>query len=420
MTITGRKWILVKRGTAAIIVAVALLLGTMAAGASTITFWHGGFHQDTLDWLEREVYPAFEEKYGVTVEHRTIGWGPARTDQLVVAMAAGVGPDVLMLGANYHVMENAMLIPLDRFIDTWEDRHQIIEPLWENVRYQGQTWGVPHHGEIRGIAYHASVLAEVGIGDRPPESWEEWLDYVRTLTRVDETRVVRQGMEWPWSEIEYRWLVLQNGSEVFDEERLTSRLNEDEALEALAFFKELRDAARPPGFAARPWQDFAKGDVAMAWGIPFSLRLAHDEGPDVGDQVRVYAPRRSPGHDPVTLGFINSLAITNQASDPQLAWDFIKFMMGYEVTEELLNQGFEYMVLRTDVIQSRSEHILPFMPLYDLMHQSVGGIAAPFTSDLRTQLRNQLNLMFADRIPVEQARDEMHRIFNQYLANESR
>ena len=48
------------------------------------------------------------------------------------------------------------------------------------------------------------------------------------------------------------------------------------------------------------------------------------------DDVEFFTPRKTPTSRPVAELYINGLAISSQAKDPQLAWEFVKFLISPE------------------------------------------------------------------------------------------
>ncbi len=363
--------------------------------------------------------PEFEKKYGIDVEFESVGWGQPRTDKLLVAFAGGVGPDLVILGSNYHYTEKDFLIPLDQYIERWPDKDKILPQLWNTKRIDGKIWCIPHHGEIRAMAYNSKIFQENGIPDRPIASWEEWLNYTKKLTRIEGGRVVQAGFEWNYALEDFRWLALMAGSDLGDWTNHVSYVAKEPVVKALQFIRDLRQVT-PPGIGRLGYTAFYTGKVAITWGIAVVLRQTYlVGGEDLGAQVRIYPPRYSADRDPVTLAFINGFGITKTAKDPDAAWKLIEFMMSRESMISLLNADFDYMLLRTDIVssQARNPKMRVYLPFYDMMEASAEGLPGPWTSPFRTELGAVVTRALNDQITVSQAVENMNTIVNTFFTD---
>ena len=152
---------------------VACVAGT--GSAETLVFWSSGYPLEVQDLLRSSVFPKFEAEHGVTIEYKEIGWGGPRDEQLFVALAAGVGPDVYVNGTE------DWAIPLDDYVNAWDEAENIPQGFWDIARWmsRGQLLYVPQIVEIRGYAYNERLFLEAGLGTDAPGSWDEMLAYVK-------------------------------------------------------------------------------------------------------------------------------------------------------------------------------------------------------------------------------------------------
>ncbi|MGI6544642.1 MAG: extracellular solute-binding protein [Limnochordia bacterium] len=385
------------------------------AAEKTLNFWHGNFTAPVLAWLEAEIFPQFEKEYGVKINHMNIGWAANRTDKLITSIVAGAGPDVLVIGGNYHVTEAVILQPLDKYVAQWPDAARFPEPIWETKRYKGQLMGVPLGGGIRGMAYNSLHFAESGLPDKAPDSWEEWLTVVRKTTRVDNNTLTRAGFEWPWSEIEYNWLIMMNGSDIIHPETFASQMRDPRAMEALEFMRDLYQAAHPDNLPAYKWREYANGKASMMYALPTTLKYVQDNNPDIAEVTRIYSPRRTPQHEPVTLAFIDGYGIPIGAQDPDLSWKFIEFMSSNEIMLGMVANGLDYMPLRNDVIGSAARFMAPYLPFYDLMPSSRQGIPGPFDSVVRSNILKFITPTLRGTMSPAQAVENIDQVITTFI-----
>ncbi|HEX6971457.1 MAG TPA: sugar ABC transporter substrate-binding protein [Limnochordia bacterium] len=376
------------RMIAAVIACLVTTGRGLAAAAETITFWSSGYSQEMQDWLRKEAFPSFEAAHSIRIDHSEIGWGAAREEKLVVAHAAGVGPDVYV-NPGYEFG-----LPLDQFIARWPDRTQIDPALWEAVRDRrsGVIYRVPQLADFRGIAYHQRLFAEAGLEPQPPQSWDDMLQAARKLTRTQEGEVLQSGFETVWGApyvgSEYDWFLQQTGTQLVSADLRTSQIDSEEGLEALRFMVELFRTSHPPGMAALSEADFAQGKVGMARGGPWVLRGIEENIPDDVGYIDVFAPQRSPAGPPIAMAFVNGLGISKQSTQPALAWAFIDFMLSDPIQAGLAPLTNQLVIRRSVATNMELAPIRAYAPWYRIMSfASIPGLfpgrsqAAPFLVD---------------------------------------
>ena len=190
---------------------------------------------------------------------------------------------------------------------------------WEGKGYR-EKWIISAKTKAR------HYFAESGFDpDTPPQSWEELLEAVQRLTRLapDGESLTLRGI-WFWEAAqEMLGYIHMAGVPPVVLEEFRSNLNTPQAMEAARFYVELNRAAYP---------HLPDDATAMMTVNPGFMRLVYDwiEG-DFRSQFGVFAPRRSPAQDPVSVGFINGLGIASVSAKKDLAWKFIEFILSDEV-----------------------------------------------------------------------------------------
>lgn len=319
-----------------------MLAAPAAFGAETLVFWSSGYPAEVQDLLRRAIFPEFEAQHGIRIEYKEIGWGGPRDEQLVVAAAGGVGPDVYVNGT-----AEIGAVPLDEYVEAWEERSSINDAFWEIVRWmsRGQLLYVPQIVEIRGYAYNKRPFMEAGLSTDPPGSWEEMLDYVRKLTQVDEAsgRVVRSGFETTWNAPyvanEYDWFIQQAGAHLTTPDLKTSLIDTPEGHAALEYMLELYRITHPPGYQPIDRFEFNRGGVAITRGLASTKQQLEQVSPDDVAFFGLFAPRRNASTRPVAPTLVNGLSIASWSDKKDLAWEFIKFLMSVEALDGRISPG---------------------------------------------------------------------------------
>jgi sn-glycerol 3-phosphate transport system substrate-binding protein len=125
------------------------------------------------------------------------------------AIQAGKPPGAVIMSANF-VREYAInddAIPLDDIIaQSAETRGQTptqyMDRFWPALRLnameQGHVYGVPFQNSTPLLYYNVDAFEQAGLDpDRPPATWQEWVDALRKLTKRDGDSTTRWGVMWP-------------------------------------------------------------------------------------------------------------------------------------------------------------------------------------------------------------------------------
>ncbi len=329
---------------------LVLLLSTIAHG-QTLRFLAVGFPADLITYFTEELAPEFEARHGVKVNIEPVSSWNARADRILLSIAAGVPYDIVSTGAYsaYEEGSGGMLAPLNRYLEGWEHTSSIPAPIWDALSWRGNVYVMPHNTAPRAVAYNKSSFAESGLdAERPPASWDELIETVRTLTRVTSDQVTQRGWHIRRNAAQdLMWFTEQAGVSLLDLERLVSNLSSPQAHEALYALRDLMDAAAisiPAG-----GNNFAQGNLVMEWHNPPLMVAALEQNPELAGEYGLFAPRRSPEHDPVAFTFVDGLGILAESANKDLAWEFISFLNEDEVLLNTFRRG-GYLPGRTDMV----------------------------------------------------------------------
>jgi multiple sugar transport system substrate-binding protein len=332
------KWLIV------IAMVVATLLwtsGVLAAPTKTLTFWTCDYNPDINDWLKEEVFPRFEEQFDCEVQYVPVPWDQ-RSEKLLTAFAGGQAPDIYGTGHGHAFGEAArgMLRDITPLIEQLPDIDDFYDVVWEPSTYKGRIYGVPLIISERIIMYWKDVFAEVGLDpEAAPQSWEDIRVATEKTTKVEGSRLERMGYQPDWGSNfgraqAFSQYIKMNDGRLVSEDLTKPVFAGEEGLETLTFLVELYNLAQPKGVAPLTpgvIPHFSIGKIAMqrAWSGDFVWNVVR-YAPDKIDDVGFFTPRKTPTSTPVAELYINGLAISSQAKDPQLAWEFVKFLISPE------------------------------------------------------------------------------------------
>lgn len=413
------------------ILVVFLLSLSSAWAAAELHVWPIGWSAEMQQYIKERVVPEFQEKHpGVDVVITPGSWdGGAR---LIVAVAAGVAPDLIMTGGTTVVnyVPTGLLQPIDRFLEKWENFDLVYPGAWENARWEGKTYSVPFTVDLRLVAYHKDIFAEAGLDpENPPQSWEELETAARLTTKTEGDKVVRRGITLPTRQsspgVSQRFghFLIQAGGNLISEDSRRPLFNDDIGRETLEYMKRLYDIGHPPGFVAPESTGisaFSAQQLAMnpaaSYSTPGNLLK---QNPDIVDQLGAFPPRRSPESDPVALAFINGLGIPAASEQPELAWDFMEQLLTHENARAFVELN-GYMMPRMDLaewIQENRPGLVPWFSAMEHVHvwpQIPGGIDGYNT--LGNWVARALLGEIAPGIALDQAEKDQQTLFDEYWA----
>lgn len=383
-----------------VVLAVALT-SPEAAATEKLVFWSSGYSQELQDYVRDVVVPLFAEKIGREVEFeiRDIGWDPARSEALLTAFAAGIGPDIIVGGSPQ------FSIPLDGYIEHWTDKDAIHPALWQasRDRQTGQTYIILQFASFQGVYYYKRLFEEGGIPPEPPQSWDEIVEVAKKLTRLEADRVVQSGFETVWHApqvgSEFDWFLMQTGTQITTEDERFSQINSPGGFSTLEFLKTLYDIGHPAGYQGLGegdlWQHrvaMGRASVAMA-----AVRREWEGLPRLG----VFAPRRSPDERPIVPVFNNGISITRLSQNVPLAWEFLTFMLTPEIQAGM--HRYAGLIVRRDALELAPE-AEAFMPWYNITQYATPLGFLPGRDQVARYIVDVLN----DRLSIGAALELMH------------
>jgi len=171
----------------------------------------------------------------VTVE--VLPWADRNT-KLTTALAAGAGPDVGYLNADF-VPQHAgdgNLEPLDDVIA--DDADDFTENARTNLTFDGTLYSVPILGSVTTLLYNTELLDAAGITEYPT-TWEELLAAGPAFKDSGNFLTSYAGSLESTLNLSYFPLLWQAGGEVVSEDGTTAAFNSPEGLEALNFVVSL-------------------------------------------------------------------------------------------------------------------------------------------------------------------------------------
>lgn len=254
-------------------------------------------------------------------------------------IAGGTPPDTLRVG-NYSAALFATrdaLLPLDDFIanDPDVDFEDFYQGAQDAFKVDGKIYALPENGESYGINYNATAFKEKGLPD-PREQWDkgEWtqeafLTAAKALTEGEGADKKFGFLYETWNS--ENWVFFEGGK-VLDDDLVTVRVDEAPAIAGFQYAADLVNvhgvAPNAAEMAGRPTTQLFQDGICRMYMLG-GWYIANFVNDIKGFEYKTVGAPIGPGGKTSKLE-ISGYAITKDTKDPQLAWEFIKYITGPE------------------------------------------------------------------------------------------
>ncbi|MBR6739562.1 MAG: sugar ABC transporter substrate-binding protein [Clostridia bacterium] len=382
-----------KKRLIGIVLVAVMLLGLFCGcakddGTVTLTFLRlGNDEAEKNFWLEViESYEAANP--GIKIEYDDAAIGNAMDTKLTSLFSSNSGPDIIGHGilSIASRVEAGHYLPLDEYMQTWEQADDMIDMLQDFATYEGHTYGVAYMPTSYVFAYRTDLFAQAGI-DAPPTTWEELLDYAERLTVVENGHTVQAGFAFPTAGgnlVEYDILSFCNGGR-FADENGNPTINTPENLEALEFMSRLNEYSIP--YNSNETNPFMTGNAAMTFIDNVKLSPMFSD-PEYADKIALAMPPANGDNPAMTFSGCRLLFVGKDCKNVKEAFDFIT----YAVSEAIVMKRAQDTDAQA-VLKSVSDEYATLKPFNDIRIKYVeNGIGMPVTtwSTMFQTVRNEM------------------------------
>ena len=250
---------------------------------------------------------------------------------LLLSVNAGKEPDVVLNMTAANTSEYAIrgvIKDLTEFKDFKEYKKYTFDQLYNHISYEGAVYGLPETMEFKSLIYRTDIFEKLKI--EVPDTWDEV--YNTMLPKLYQNNL---QMFIPQS---FNLFLYQNGGQLYTEDKKKSALDSDSAFRAFdQFIGNYQDYGFP--YAISFINRFRTGEVPIGiGGMAEYLTVAFGASELVGKWSIAPLPatvnedgslNRSSGE---ALGTVS--VIMESTTEPELAWDFLKWWMSAETQSE--------------------------------------------------------------------------------------
>lgn len=296
--------------------------------------------------------------------------------------------------------------------------------LMTAVTFEDKIYGLPHHTDTLAVFYNKTYLDELGIEapDKIEDAWT-WEEFKSVAKSIKDEGLAPHGIAFNWAASSaYRSLPFfhQNGSSLLSEDLKQGNLETPEAIETLAFLKDMYKSYMSAGNSMKGSDDFnmlfTSGNAGLFVTGNWMIPKFEAEMEDFEWGVTYMPVKESSASD---LGG-NGLAIPGNTKHSEAAQKFIAFMGEKENMKTFVEKGL-FLPGRTDIDSFNYQLNDPnLMNLFIEQSQTVPvELAQTVTSTefarLNTALADTLEQLFISDMSPEDAAKELNSKINSIL-----
>ncbi len=375
----------------------------------SLTFW-GVF--DNRNAFER-VIADYKALYpGVTVNYKQFSFEDYERN-LIDALAAGSGPDILMIYNAWLPKHKDKLKPAPdkimgedgQFFSLKNYQDQFVEVAFADLVSEKKIYGFPLYIDTLGLFYNRDLFNNAGITS-PPKTWEEFNQNVQQLTRFDKNRDIEiAGAAMGTTENINRSsdilmaLMLQSGVQMTNQVNTGATFSrpvngEPVGERSLAYYTSFAD----PKSVAYTWNNnmnysidaFIEGKAAMMFNYSHQIPVIRSKAARLNFAV---APMPQP--DPNNArNYANywAAAVSDKSLNYESAWKFLRYLTSKDGSINYLNVTIR-PAARKDVIELQKNDLalglfarqaLTAKSWYQVNVEAIEGIFAEMIEDVNS------------------------------------
>jgi len=372
-----------------------------------------------------ELLPQFEEATGIDVNVEAISYSTMHEKVAAQMVSSTNSYDVIIVDYYWtgEFADAGWMYPLDEFIAAdGVDTSVYLEPIMaQNGVTDGVTYQLPYYNYAMCMLYNTEIWADpdlnaayeakygkkLSVHDITVAEYVQECEFISNYYGKDTLAgLVQQGgrgdpivMEW------LNWF-FGNGGDWYDANG-KSALNSKAAVDAITLYKYALENASPTGAISFNLDDaqMMMVDGKAASMINYNWQLATLNNMENSATAGKFALAAAPGGSANVGSW--GWAIPHNAKDPELAWQFIKWVESFEIAKERALKGGA--PTRTDVFTD--EEVLEKYPYYadvvDILNSGIGMPQFKDSNGMIEKLTTALSEIAAGEKDAQAALDEV-------------
>ncbi|MHB0875196.1 MAG: extracellular solute-binding protein [Anaerolineae bacterium] len=273
-----------------------------STGPVTISLLMVDWNDDCRKVYDETILPKFQElNPGWTIAADYTDWGSLDV-KVMTAFAGGLQPDLFQadnveFGPKYN--QKGIIAELNPLIDADPDARAKVDDFYPKALYEGATIAgqmvaLPYVLDNRALYYRKDIMAEAGLADVVPQTWEAFRDAAIKQTKMNGDTFERAGWHAGLGQFcfqNYVPFLWQNGGELLDDAHTRCAFNSDAGVEALEFWAKLIIEDKVGPVEDMPnvgdLSPYVAGTLAMCFNGPYEIRTAQEYAPEIVDSIGI-------------------------------------------------------------------------------------------------------------------------------------
>lgn len=312
-----------------------------------LVFWHS-FVASTIPALN-ELIDKFETEHpNIQIEAQYIPSGDALIQKLITAIRSKTAPDISWLHSDFleDLVEADAIYKMEDFINGSNglaegEIEDIYPALIQFSSWRGTLYSLPMEATNLALIYNKEMFRKAGLDpEQPPKTWDELHEFSKKLTfdkdkdgKDDQTGMfipiypaagpLGSWMVWQWEP--FLW---QAGGDIINEEQTKVLYDGEGGVKALELWQKIYRDLRLRTFTSDFDVAFASKRLAMSMDGPWNLPRYKDLLKNID---WAFAPLPTGPVKQATVVGGEYLAIFKQSKHPDVAWQFLKWIIEPEI-----------------------------------------------------------------------------------------
>lgn len=340
--------------------------------------------------------------------------------ELINALAAGTGPDIFSIHNDWLPKHVDKMAPApDNILGLRELRENFVSVLETDLTAEEKIYAMPLSLDVMALYYNKELLSSAAI-PRPPASWEELVNLVPKLTKIDRLGNIEQSAIALGTVDNVNratdilsLLMLQNGTQIFSDDRQRSVMDKSTrdstgkdtspGASALEFYTQFADPAK----SSYTWNirsnnsidAFAAGKVAMILSYSYLADTLKEKAPFLSFGV---AGVPQIGAESPKINYANYWAegVSKQSKNTEIAWQFLKTATS-KAPLEIYYQEREQVSARLDILESQIAD--PEIGVFAENAVSAKSFYKPDSASMESIFADMINEVVLRHIPIKDA-----------------
>ncbi len=381
----------------------------------TLTYWqHSSAARDDM---MTELVKTFEEQNPDIKVNLEFIPEADYSQKLIPALATDTAPDVFQIqsGMVSKLAQSGAIKPLAESVMSADSiTAGFVPAAVDGLKYDGKYYGMPTDLQTIVLLWNKKLVSEAGLdAEKGPQTWEEFFDWARKLTKTEDGKLVQSGWGGTGYAPEVLSIIKQYGGTFYDDTAGQYVFADDpKVLEAIkAYIASYKTDKVYNTEFVKSWAGFRQGLIGMMLGHPAMIGNLPQTAPDLDFGV---GPIPAKGESRATCVTSWGYVMSAKAPD-EAATRFIQFLSSEDVEKQWTEKTGELPARKTLLEDAGLKSELKVAVAIESLNDSFVGVLQ--TSALNTIWTESMDRILKTDEPLETILKDAQSKMNDELKN---